>query len=143
MTIAVMDEMGNVVSEQTVDQAPFVYDLEVPCGGTYSVKTTVTDDKGASSSGPDCEAAVISRKRLRPVAAAGYLRMWDPANFGFIRGGMEYRITDNLSVLGMVGGNIHLSGDHGDHAFSADLLLHYWISRFFYRCRYWLLDHGG
>ncbi len=131
MTIAVMDEAGNVVSENTVDQAPFVYELEIPCGGTYSVKTTVTDDNGESVSGPDCEAAVTSRKRLRPVASVGYLRMWDPANFAPIRGGVEYRITDNLSVLGMVGLNYHINGDHGSDALSADLLLHYWISRFF------------
>ncbi len=142
MAIAVMDDAGNVVSEHTVNEAPFVYDLEIPCGGTYSVKTTVTDNKGESASGPNCEAAVISRKRLRPVAAAGYLRMWDPANFGFVRGGMEYSITENLSVLGLLGANYHLSGDHGDHALSADLLLHYWIGRFFIGAGigYWTMD---
>ncbi len=142
MTIAVMDEAGNVVSEHTVDQAPFVYDLEVPCGGTYMVKTSVTDDKGETVTGPECEAGVTSRKRLRPVASIGYLRMWDPANFMPIRGGLEYRITDNLSLLGMVGYNYHIDGDHGDDAVSADLLLHYWMNRFFIGAGvgYWEMD---
>jgi len=142
MTVAVMDAAGNMVAEHTVDKAPFVHDLEIPCGGTYSVKTTVTDNEGESASGSNCEAAVTSRKRLRPVATAGFLRMWDPANFFPIRGGLEYRITDNLSLLGMLGYNIHIDGDHGDDAISADLLLHYWINRFFIGAGigYWEMD---
>lgn len=145
MTVAVMDAQGNTVAEHKIDQAPFIYELEVPCDGTYTVKTTVTDDKGKSATGPNCESTVgvaAKKSRLRPVATLGFLRMWDPANFAPIRGGLEYRLTDNLSLLGMVGFNYHIDGSHGDNAMSADLLLHYWISRFFVGAGvgYWEMD---
>jgi len=69
-----------------------------------------------------------------PVAAAsplgfvvdlGYLYQADPAHYLLIRGGIEYAINDNLSVLGMIGAAPKLEGIDGKTAFVADLMLNY------------------
>ena len=81
---------------------------------------------------PVVEEVAPEARRLWPVATLGFMRLHDPANFLPIRAGVEYALMDKLTLLGLLGFNVHLDGNHGDDAFSADLLLHYHIpSRFF------------
>ena len=69
-----------------------------------------------------------------PVAAAlpfgwlldaGYLYQADPAQYLFIRGGIEYPFNQNLSLIGMLGVAPKIEGSDGKTAFLADLLLNY------------------
>ena len=69
-----------------------------------------------------------------PVAAAlpfgwlldaGYLYQADPAQYLFIRGGIEYPFNQNLSLIGMLGVAPKIEGIDGKTAFLADLLLNY------------------
>ena len=130
MNIAFVDDQGNVVGETVVD-GKLVADVEMPCGAT-SVKVTMTDDKGETSSQADCVAAVESMKRVRFLADAGYYRQFDPANYVFGRVGLEYKITDKFAVLGLIGGAPQVEGLDGESAFLVDLLGEYsFASRYF------------
>ncbi|MCI5225944.1 MAG: hypothetical protein D3918_04595 [Candidatus Electrothrix sp. AX2] len=70
---------------------------------------------------------------IRYVVDAGYLRMSDPANFGFGRIGVEYAFNQRLSFLGMIGGAIKADGSDGDDAWLLDFMLQY--NMFFMRIK--------
>jgi hypothetical protein len=83
-----------------------------------------------------------AKRRLWPVATLGFMRLHDPANFLPVRVGVEYALADNVTLLGLLGYNIHLEGTNGDDALSVDALIHYHISRFFVGggLGYWYMD---
>ncbi|WP_446011503.1 IMCp domain-containing protein [Candidatus Electrothrix sp.] len=62
---------------------------------------------------------------IRYVADAGYLRLSDPADFGFGRIGVEYAFNQRLSFLGMIGGATKADGSDGDDAWLVDLMVQY------------------
>jgi hypothetical protein len=62
---------------------------------------------------------------LRFVAVMGYLRLSDPADYGFGRIGAEYAFNQRLSFLGMIGGAIKADGNDGEDAWLIDLMLQY------------------
>jgi hypothetical protein len=62
---------------------------------------------------------------IRYVADAGYLRLSDPADFGFGRIGVEYAFNQRLSFLGMIGGATKSDGSDGEDAWLIDFLLQY------------------
>ncbi len=62
----------------------------------------------------------------------GFLHQLDPANYIVVRGGIEYEFTENFSLIGMVGGAIHLNGEDGESALLIDVLANYkWSSGMF------------
>ncbi len=62
---------------------------------------------------------------VRFVADMGYLRLSDPADFGFGRIGVEYAFNQRLSFLGMIGGAAKADGTDGDDAWLVDFMLQY------------------
>ena len=62
---------------------------------------------------------------VRFVADMGYLRLSDPADFGFGRIGVEYAFNQRLSFLGMIGGAAKADGSDGDDAWLVDFMLQY------------------
>ena len=62
---------------------------------------------------------------VRLVADMGYLRLSDPADFGFGRIGVEYAFNQRLSFLGMIGGATKFDGNDGDDAWLVDFMLQY------------------
>ena len=62
---------------------------------------------------------------IRFVADMGYLRLSDPADFGFGRIGVEYAFNQRLSFLGMIGGAAKADGTDGDDAWLIDFMLQY------------------
>jgi hypothetical protein len=129
--ISMIDAGGSVVEEKNITAPPFTGALSVPCGGTYTVRAEVTDDRGAVATSFACAQDVSGRQRIVPVAAVGFMHLLDPANFAAVRGGLEYWLNENVSLLGMLGYNFHIDGKQGDDAFSADLLVQYHFSRYF------------
>jgi len=130
-TIAMVDSKGQVVEEKTITEPPFAGTLTVPCGGEYTVRVKVTDNNGAEATSADCERTVSGRTRFAPVAAVGFMHLIDPGNFVTLRGGLEYWLNEDVSVMGMLGYNIHIDGNQGDDALSADLLGLYHFSRYY------------
>lgn len=64
-------------------------------------------------------------KHWVPVIDVGFWRQFDPANYMGIRGGVEYRFNQSISLLGMVGGLIKLDGDDGASAFTVDGIVNF------------------
>ena len=62
---------------------------------------------------------------VRFVADMGYLRLSDPADFGFGRIGVEYAFNQRLSFLGMIGGAAKFDGNDGEDAWLVDFMLQY------------------
>ncbi|MCI5131956.1 MAG: hypothetical protein D3904_10615 [Candidatus Electrothrix sp. EH2] len=62
---------------------------------------------------------------LHFVADMGYLRLSDPADYGFGRIGAEYVLNQRLSFLGMIGGAAKSDGSDGEDAWLVDLMLQY------------------
>jgi len=62
---------------------------------------------------------------VRFVADMGYLRLSDPADFGFGRIGAEYAFNQRLSFLGMIGGASKADGNDGEDAWLIDFMLQY------------------
>lgn len=130
MTIAFVDDQGQVVSEQVVDGA-LVADVKMPCGAN-TLKVTLIDNEGETSAEGECTAAVNGVKRTRFLADLGYYRQFDPANYLFGRVGLEYKFTDQFALLGLVGGALHVEGIDGESALLLDLIGEYsFAERFF------------
>ncbi len=129
--ISILDGQGKSVEEKTITQQPFTGELTVPCGGEYTVRAEVTDDQGAVATSSACTQKVSGTGRFVPVAAVGFMHLLDPAGFISVRGGLEYWVNEQVSLLGMLGYNFHIDGKQGDDAFSADLLALYHFSRYF------------
>lgn len=68
---------------------------------------------------------------LAMIADVGYLYQADPANYLMFRGGVEYPINDNLSVLGLIGVAPKVEGIDGKTAFLIDAFLNYNWSKAF------------
>ena len=129
--ISILDSENKVVETKTLESPPFTGSLVVPCGDGYTVQTSVTDDRGATSTSPACAQSVSGHRHLVPVAAIGYMHLLDPANFLTVRGGLEYWFNEEFSMMGMLGYNYHFDGNQGDNAFSADVLALYHFSRYY------------
>jgi len=145
VTISMLNSEGNVVEEKVINSPPFTGTLTVPCGDGYTVQTTVTDNQGSVGTSPACTQAVSGRRHFVPVAAVGFMHLIDPANFFTARGGLEYFINEDFSVMGMLGYNYHFDGKQGDNAFSADVLALYHFSRYYVGAGigYWDMDDNS
>lgn len=130
MHIAVVDNADNVITEQSIAQQPLIHEMAMPCG-TNTIKVTVTDDQGAEATSPSCQSEVVGTKRTLPVADVGYFRQFDPGDYLFGRVGLEHRFTEQFSLLGMVGGSLHVKGSDGDSALLLDVLGNYSWERMF------------
>jgi len=130
MTIAFLDDQGQLVSEKVVDGSGLQADVAFPCGAS-SLKVTVTDNMGLSVTSPECTVAIASKKKFNFLADLGYYRQFDPAHHVFGRVGMEYKFTENFGVLGLIGVAPHVDGIDGETAFLADILAEYTFSRYF------------
>ena len=130
MTIAFVDDQGNVVSEKVVD-GELVADVTMPCDAS-TLQVTLTDNNGETSLQDECTVAVAAKSRLGFIADAGYYHQFDPGKYLFGRVGLEYKINDQFAVLGLVGGAPHIDGTDGESAFLIDLLGEYSFgSRYF------------
>lgn len=127
MSVAVVDAKGQVVSEQVVDGETLVTEIGMPCGAS-TVKVTVTDNDGETA---ECTIDVSGRSRTRFIGDLGYYRQFDPGHYLFGRVGLEYKLNEDFSILGMIGGAPHIDGTDGKSAFMADLLGEYSFSRYF------------
>lgn len=123
MTIAFVDDQGNVVSEKVVDGA-LVADVAMPCDAT-NLKVTLTDNNGVTSGVDECNVTVAATSRVRFIADVGYYRQFDPAHYLFGRVGLEYKINEQFAILGLIGGAPKIEGYDGASAFTADLLGEY------------------
>ncbi len=130
MSIAFVDADGKVVSQKVVEGKTLTSEIAVPCG-TNTLKVTVADNKGLEATSPACAVQVTGINRMRFIADLGYYRQFDPSNYLFGRVGMEYKITDQFAVLGLVGWSPEVHGKDGASAFIADLLAEYSFSRYF------------
>ena len=133
MTIVFVDDQGIVVSEKIVEGA-LVAEVAMPCDAS-SLKVTLTDNNGETSVQDECTIAVAAAPAASPfrfLADAGYYRQFDPAHYIFGRIGLEYKINEQFSILGLVGGAPKLEGIDGRSAFMVDLLGEYSFgSRYF------------
>lgn len=128
------DPAGKTVWQNTLNQPPFVQQVTIPGDAcSYTLKAMVIDNAGAQSTSPECEMTVAVLRRAFLVADLGFFRQFDPANFLAARVGVEYRLMDGLSVMGLVGGLIKLEdSDDGKNALTVDGLLNYtWSNGFF------------
>ena len=68
---------------------------------------------------------------LNILADIGYLHQFDPGHFLFDRVGAECNMSDNISLLGLVGIAPHISGTDGVNAFLFDVLGEYKFGKSF------------
>jgi len=130
MTIGVIDAQGTVVSETKIKDGALIGYIPMPCGAN-TIKTTITDNRGASATSDACNVAVNGTNRVRLVADLGYYNMPDPGNYLFGRIGMEYKFSENWGILAMVGAAPQIEGIDGVSAFLIDVLGEYSYSRYF------------
>lgn len=74
---------------------------------------------------------VAAARRFPILVDVGYLYQMDPGHYLLARIGMEFPLTEEFSIIGMIGGAPHISGSDGDDAFIADVFANYSFSRFF------------
>lgn len=80
---------------------------------------------------PEVVAPVVAALPISWLLDTGYLYQRDPANYLFVRGGVQYPLNDNLSVIGMLGVAPKIEGENGKTAFIADVLLNYQWDKLF------------
>ncbi len=124
MTVAIVDEQGNVVSQQDIEAGVLVAEVAMPCGNN-TVQVTVYDNEGAASASDQCVVGIHGMERIRVLADVGFYRQFDPGTYLFGRVGAEYRITEAFSVIGMVGVAPHIDGSDGETAILVDVLGEY------------------
>lgn len=130
MTIEVLDSAGQVVSEKVVEGGGLVGEVAMPCGAN-TIRVTVTDDAGDTNVADTCSSGVVGMKRTRFLADVGYYNMPDPGDFLFGRVGLEYKLSEQWGILGMIGVAPHISGIDGESAFLIDVMGEYTFSRYF------------
>ncbi|MCI5158622.1 MAG: hypothetical protein D3906_09325, partial [Candidatus Electrothrix sp. AUS1_2] len=91
--------------------------VKVP--GPTVVKEVIKEVPGPAPCCPEC------LYPLRFVADMGYLRLSDPADYGFGRIGAEYALNQRISFLGMIGGATKSDGNDGEDAWLIDLMIQY------------------
>jgi hypothetical protein len=130
MTIAVVDENGKTVSQKVVEGKTLMSDVAMPCG-TNTIKVTVADNNGMEASSPACAVPVTGVSRVRFVGDLGYFRMFDPSSAPFARAGVEIKLAEQFSILGLAGWAPEVHGKDGASAFIADVFGEFSIERFF------------
>jgi len=122
--ITFINSQGEVLSEQLIEGGVLLSSVALPCG-TNTLQVTVVDNDGAEATSAACTQVVEGVKRIRPIADAGIFYQWDPATYLFGRAGLEYRLSEDFSVLGMVGWAPRIHGSDGRSAGILDLLGEY------------------
>ncbi len=130
MTVAFLDDQGQIVSEKVVDGSGLQAEVVMPCGAS-TLKVSVMDNSGAVVTSPECTVAVTGQKKFNFLADLGYYKQFDPAHHVFGRVGMEYKFNENFGVLALIGVAPHVDGIDGETAFLADILGEYSFSRYF------------
>lgn len=125
-----LDASNQVVVEKVDKETPFIQELTIPCESSqYTVKTVVIDNKGAQSSPADCTQTItVAQGKGGPVVDIGLAHQFDPASYVFARAGYEVAVTEKLYAMGLVGGFARFDGYDGGSAFTADALLHYYLT---------------
>ncbi|MEE4240107.1 MAG: hypothetical protein V2I36_01480 [Desulfopila sp.] len=100
----------------------------VPAEPADAPVATAVEPEPVAAGGPE---PTVEPRRFPFLIDAGYLHQLDPAHHLLLRVGMEFPLSDNFSLIGMIGGAPKLSGADGDHAFVADVFANYSISRFY------------
>ena len=112
------------------------YEFVVPFGcGNVALKDVISMEVSAAPvvAPPPAEHSVSTVAKKREggfLVDAGLAYTFDPASYAFARVGYELPLTDNLYLMGLVGGFGHFHGDRGESAFVADVILDYHWSRF-------------
>jgi hypothetical protein len=130
MSVAVVDAQGQVISEQIIEDPALIAEIAMPCGAN-TLKVTVTDNDDETATSAECTVDVSGRSRTRFIGDLGYYRQFDPGHYLFGRVGLEYKLNEDFSILGMIGGAPQIEGADGKSAFMADLLGEYSFSRYF------------
>lgn len=123
MSVAFVDDSGQVVSREVIESG-LVGQVVVPCGSN-KLQVTLEDNDGAVSAADQCVADVTGIKRSRFIVDAAYMHQFDPAHYLVGRVGLEYMLTEQLSVLGMVGGAGKVEGTDGTSAMLIDVMAEY------------------
>lgn len=130
MSVVIVDDQGQVVSEKVVTGSALQTEIAMPCGSN-TLKVTVTDNDGEDGTSSECTAGVTGIRRVGFLADAGYYHQFDPGHYLFGRVGFEYKLNQDWSLLGLVGGAAQVSGSDGESAFLIDVLAEYGWSRYF------------
>ncbi len=130
MSVAFVDNQGQVVSEKTAEGPVLRTEVAMPCGNN-TLKVTVTDNDGEDGASPECTADVTGTSRVGFLADVGYSHQFDPGHYLFGRIGLEYKLTEDWSLLGLVGGAAQVDGLDGESAFLIDALAEYKWSRYY------------
>ncbi len=101
-----------------------------PTPAPAPVPAPVVKEAPPVTEAPAAEPAVAP-KAMPFVVDAGYMYQFDPANYLFLRGGYEYVVNDNISLLGMVGIAPKLNGTNGKTAFLVDVMANYKYNKMF------------
>ena len=130
MSVVFVDSQGQVVSEKTLDGPVLQTEAAIPCGDN-TLKVTVTDNDGEDGASPECTVDVAGISRVGFLADVGYSHQFDPGHYLFGRIGLEYKFTEDWSLLGLVGGAVQYDGLDGESAFLIDALAEYKWSRYY------------
>lgn len=74
----------------------------------------------------------VAASRFPFLVDAGYLYQLDPGHYFLARIGMEFPITEQFSVIPMIGGALQYSGEDGDDAFLVDVFANYSLNRLYF-----------
>ncbi|MCK5516201.1 MAG: hypothetical protein KAI39_04935 [Desulfobulbaceae bacterium] len=130
MSVVFVDSQGQVISEKVVDGPVLQTEVAMPCGNN-TLKVTVTDNDGEDGASPECTVNVTGVSRVGFLADVGYFHQFDPGHYLFGRIGLEYKFTEDWSLLGLVGGAAQVDGLDGESAFLIDVLAEYKWSRYY------------
>jgi hypothetical protein len=131
MIVEVVAPDGTVVSREEIGEGALSTQMAMPCGDN-TIRVTVVDNEGVEATSPQCLTAVQGVDRFRPIADVGFFRQFDPGTYLFGRVGGEYRLTDQFSILGLVGVAPHVDGNDGETAILIDVLGEYTFGSRYY-----------
>ncbi|MFB0566882.1 MAG: PKD domain-containing protein [Candidatus Aminicenantaceae bacterium] len=120
----IIDEAGNVVDKNVVEQKPFTWEKVFEKPGVYTSTLIVTDDFGAVSE--PCRLSIeVTQKRFFMLIDGGLLvARGSYGQYIAARAGILYKIIpDTLSFIISGGGGIALKGDPWKHIFLANAIL--------------------
>lgn len=142
MLVQVEGANNTVISKNIIDTPPFIARLAMTQPGNYSIRVSVTDDKGKESYSPGCPETMVT------VTAPGEatVQKSQPGHFQAdmaimhqhalaylpLRIGYDYRLSESFSILGMVGAAPVIDGKDDDASIMADVTGNFHRQRMFF-----------